>query len=117
MIEKFSRKLFSLIPESKFKNKFRHFYYNYLNNCGFKIHIKNGIFILDFKDFSLKFLQDPCDGAALTINAYMQNYKIKKGDIIVDAGAYIGEFSLIASKIVGGEGKVIAYEPDPENYK
>ncbi|MEM3406001.1 MAG: FkbM family methyltransferase [Candidatus Pacearchaeota archaeon] len=42
---------------------------------------------------------------------------LKKGDIVIDAGAYIGLFTLYASKKVGKNGLVIAYEPDPENYK
>ena len=38
---------------------------------------------------------------------------LKKGDVFVDIGTNIGLFSLIASKIVGGEGKVLCFEPAP----
>lgn len=39
---------------------------------------------------------------------------IKKGMTVVDAGAYIGYFSLLASKLVGEKGKVYAFEPSLE---
>jgi len=43
--------------------------------------------------------------------------KINKGDIVIDAGANIGMFSIMASILVGKTGKVIAIEPEPENLK
>lgn len=39
------------------------------------------------------------------------------GAIVFDAGAYCGEFSLIAARLVGPTGRVIAFEPDPINRK
>lgn len=36
---------------------------------------------------------------------------LKKDDVFIDAGANIGAYSLIASKIVGDQGKVISFEP------
>ena len=36
---------------------------------------------------------------------------VKTGDIFIDVGANIGCYSLLASKLVGQEGKVIAFEP------
>ena len=42
---------------------------------------------------------------------------VKKGDVVVDLGANIGYFTLLAAKIVGNEGKVFAFEPEPNNFK
>lgn len=42
--------------------------------------------------------------------------RIKEGDIVIDAGANIGMFSLLASRCVGKEGRVIAVEPQSENF-
>jgi FkbM family methyltransferase len=45
----------------------------------------------------------------------LDQFDPKPGDTVVDVGAHIGLYSLIAAKRVGPSGKVIAIEPDPEN--
>ncbi len=42
-------------------------------------------------------------------------FRPKEGDIVVDVGAHIGKYSIIASKMVGYRGKVIAIEAHPGN--
>lgn len=37
---------------------------------------------------------------------------IKRGDVVLDAGANVGDFTLLASAAVGGSGKVLAVEPN-----
>jgi FkbM family methyltransferase len=39
----------------------------------------------------------------------------RQGDFVVDIGANIGWYSIIASRLVGQTGKVVAFEPDPTN--
>ena len=41
---------------------------------------------------------------------------IKEGNVVVDLGANIGYFTLLAAKLVGPEGRVFAFEPEPKNY-
>ncbi len=41
---------------------------------------------------------------------------VKEGDMVVDLGANIGYFTLLASFLVGSKGKVFAFEPEPKNY-
>jgi FkbM family methyltransferase len=43
-------------------------------------------------------------------------FRPKEGDIVVDVGAHIGKYTIIASKMVGPRGKVIAIEAHPANY-
>lgn len=40
---------------------------------------------------------------------------LKTGATFIDIGANKGEFSLLAAKIVGKEGNVLAFEPEPNN--
>jgi FkbM family methyltransferase len=39
------------------------------------------------------------------------------GDVFVDVGANIGYFSVLAASVVGEEGAVFAFEPDPDNFR
>lgn len=41
---------------------------------------------------------------------------LKPGEVFVDAGAYQGWYTLTASGIVGEDGLVIAFEPNPDTY-
>jgi FkbM family methyltransferase len=43
--------------------------------------------------------------------------RLNTGDVFVDVGANIGYFSIIAASLVGDQGQVYAFEPDPENYR
>jgi len=41
---------------------------------------------------------------------------LKPGMTVIDVGANVGYFSLLAADLVGTNGKVYAFEPEPENY-
>lgn len=38
---------------------------------------------------------------------------LSAGDVVVDAGAHIGQYSLLAARRVGSTGRVLAFEPNP----
>jgi FkbM family methyltransferase len=48
---------------------------------------------------------------------YEEYYDIKEGNVVVDAGANIGLFTLKAAKAVGHSGMVIAIEPEMNNFR
>lgn len=48
--------------------------------------------------------------------AYVQR-RLRPGDVFVDAGAYHGWYTLLASRAVGLRGRVIAFEPNPDAFK
>lgn len=41
---------------------------------------------------------------------------VKDGDVVVDLGANIGYFTLLAAKLVGKNGEVYSFEPEPRNF-
>lgn len=70
-----------------------------------------------------KMFLDSKDTLYLSINGVYEPFEtelvkkeIKNGDVVLDIGANIGYFTLIFAKIVGEEGKVFAFEPDPTNF-
>jgi FkbM family methyltransferase len=48
---------------------------------------------------------------------YDRFFKPQRGDIVVDAGAHVGFYTLKAAKEVGSRGHVIAIEPEDKNYE
>lgn len=40
---------------------------------------------------------------------------IKPGDVVLDVGAHVGYFTMLAARLVGRQGRVIAFEPLPVN--
>lgn len=47
---------------------------------------------------------------------YFEYFDLKENEIVVDAGANIGLFTVLAAKKLNNTGKVIAIEPDYDNY-
>jgi FkbM family methyltransferase len=89
-----------------------HKYWNNLfnENKFFEFNLDNNIKINLYKDSVLSRLI--YDGFEREETDYLIK-TLKKGDIFVDIGTNIGLFSLLASKIVGDEGKVLCFEPAP----
>lgn len=84
-------------------------------------------------DFTVTVKNGPLQGRQLVINSTVPNYywirghdepevieaitaNVKKGQRVVDIGAYIGVETLLFSQLVGSEGQVVSIEPDPANY-
>ena len=42
---------------------------------------------------------------------------VKPGMVVLDVGAGWGHYTCLAARIVGGEGKVLAFEPDPDVFR
>lgn len=49
-----------------------------------------------------------------TIKCFQE--RIKEGEIVLDIGAHIGYYTLMAAKRVGNRGKVYAFEPNKDNF-
>jgi len=66
---------------------------------------------------------DPVLPAALLFGVYeasetkIMRSMIRPGMTVVDIGANIGYYTLIASRRVGNEGQILAFEPEPKTYE
>ncbi|MDQ3868351.1 MAG: hypothetical protein M3250_02190, partial [Thermoproteota archaeon] len=47
----------------------------------------------------------------------IEHFTPKQGDIVVDIGAHMGKYTIISSKRVGSNGKVVAIEAHPGNFE
>lgn len=88
--------------------------------------------LLSPRQLTIVSLAQPLDGHRMRVNWQMQasyafgTYEpevvqaaqrvVDPGCVAVDIGANIGYFTLLLAKLVGPEGRVIAFEPLPENF-
>jgi FkbM family methyltransferase len=82
--------VFEKIPEWSIKNDLRYF--------------------LAFNRLVPKFVQD-----LSPVKGYEMYCHLKEGDVVVDAGAYPGDYAVFASRKIGRKGKIICFEPDARN--
>jgi FkbM family methyltransferase len=75
-------------------------------------------------DFTMELDPSECVDGALLFAPQLYDYRefkllrelIRPGDVFLDAGANIGAYSLVASRLVGAKGRVIAIEASAENF-
>ena len=109
------------VPEGPIKNVMRYFYHK-INADGFDIK-----YSIIKKSFRLKFREGNLKGKSIELpycslklllgvqkafSEYLSFGKISKDTIIVDSGAYPGDFTIVAAQMAD---RVIAIEPDPYN--
>ena len=64
---------------------------------------------------SLKLIEN--SGFFENVEVHACQHLIKSGDRVLDIGANLGSYTKIFAHLVGTEGKVIGFEPNPENYQ
>ncbi len=71
-----------------------------------------------------KMFLDKKDSLDLSINGIYGEFEteiikneIKPNDVVIDVGAHIGYFTLLFAMLVGPNGKVFSFEPEPKNYQ
>ena len=116
-IERVYSKISNLIPENKLKKRLRNFFYN----NAYSFTIGHDVLPLNKEKTILgKFKRTILVNQIEPINAlmgYQQHYIPKKGDVIIDVGAYNGDYAIYASNLIGDEGKILCFEPDEANFK
>jgi len=91
-----------------------------------QFYLRKGRTSLEAEVLGFRMLLDPyeCVDGALLFYPQLYEYReiefmrkhLRSGDTFLDIGAHIGFYSLIASRIVGERGSVVAVEADPYNF-
>lgn len=78
--------------------------------------------LVDLQDYSMYIMPDDYVGSMILKDKIYEPHVtnvvksiLKEGDVFLDLGANLGYFSLLASRLVTNTGKVIAFEPNPQN--
>ena len=107
-----------IMPNNSFKEKAKLIFYNitFPKNIRFEL-IKNGYQTVyaTFVDSTKMITREALYIKIESYNLYQNFYKLKKGDVVIDAGANFGHLSLMFSKQVGANGKIYSFEPDRIN--
>jgi FkbM family methyltransferase len=108
-------KLFRLLPENRFKNRLRAFLYNRRDHHFEVAYLPNtDLWTIRTGSNTFRFCSNP-HSVLVTDLDYFRFMAPEPGDIVIDAGAFIGSFTVQAAKMVGHSGRVIALEPDLES--
>jgi len=107
----------NLIPEGRLKSFLRRVY-RVFKPLPFREYRKSGLWIYEFKNgITIKLHENTFINLSAPLVGYLKEYTPKQGDIIIDAGAFNGSFSIYCSKLVGDKGKIFALEPNDSNYR
>ena len=109
LLKKFSRG-YGLGKSPVFRPIFKKIHQNFKPDF---IIIQNQKMFLDSKDS----LQLSLNGIYGEFETEIVKNEIKPNDVVLDVGAHIGYFTLLFAKLVGSEGKVFSFEPEPKNFE
>jgi FkbM family methyltransferase len=63
------------------------------------------------------FLEQLSSGKYESFSRQLYERALRPGMTVIDGGAHIGLYSLLASQRIGNDGRVLSFEPDPYNFK
>lgn len=110
--------LSSLMPKGNAKEQLKLFYYSLLKPKNVTFDLVGGkdkvVYKTVFQNTSL-ITREALYPIVADFDYYQYFYKVKSGDVVIDAGANCGHLSIFFSKLVGQSGKVFAFEPDKFN--
>ncbi len=114
-MESFLSKIFSYFPSGKLKDRIRLFLYHRQSGTDFYIRKEHDVWVANYTDFSIKFSNSIVPFHVLKSNfIFLHHFPKEPIDILIDAGAFIGTFSLYTANKCRDIKKIMALEPDPK---
>ncbi len=115
-IKKVLSDIFFHFPDGGIKDRIRLFLYNRPTKKEFSIFKDKSNWIAKYPDFELVFGKAPIPYHVLLSNyIFLHHVPEEQVDLLVDAGGFIGSFSIYAINKYPQIKKVLALEPDPLN--
>jgi FkbM family methyltransferase len=74
-------------------------------------------YLVDFGRYELRFRELPYSDMVMSWPGYLSRGGPQASDFVIDAGAYDGSFSVLAARLVGPRGRVLALEADPTVFR
>lgn len=109
-------KAFQILPEGRTKDRLRCLFYNRrMRRYGLSIKRSADGFDVRYRDAQVTYDSNPYYKGLATVVGYFEKGGLRVGDTVIDAGACEGAFTLLAARMVGDRGRVVAFEPDSEN--
>jgi FkbM family methyltransferase len=75
--------------------------------------LRDGLYEVVLKSIPIRVLKCiPC-----SYSTYLKCYTPKKGDVVLDCGAHVGNCTILFARLVGKQGMVVALEPFEESFR
>jgi len=110
-------RLFNNAPESHISNQ--ELFFDFFENTFIKsiiVSTEEGSFALDYRD-KLIARNIILTGNWEKAETALIKEIVRAGDLVIDVGANIGWYTAILSNLVGSKGRVISFEPEPNNFQ
>jgi FkbM family methyltransferase len=109
------------------KNRKHEFYESFVSFCK---QLLSGLFLGNYSGFFIPlnkeevlvafdgfFAVAPINAMGITRIVKKEYLQPSKGEVVIDAGAHYGFYTLNASRLVGADGMILSFEPHPKNYR
>jgi FkbM family methyltransferase len=110
------RGVWTAIPDGAAKDWLRLVANNFTQRGVAQFGRKDGAYITETADFKLVTAEPPFEVKRL-IDQFEHRYRLKNGDVVIDAGAFNGILMSVFALQVGPSGLVLAFEPDAINQR
>jgi FkbM family methyltransferase len=110
------RNVWTAIPDGATKDWLRLVASNYKQRGSARFSRDHGAYVTETAEFRLVTAEPPFEVRRL-IDQFEHRYRLKPGDVAVDAGSFNGILMNIFALQVGSSGRVLAFEPDAINQR
>jgi FkbM family methyltransferase len=111
-----ARSVWTAIPDGATKDWLRLVANNYKQRGTARFSRDHGAYVTQTAEFKLVTAEPPFEVRRL-IDQFEHRYRVKLGDVVIDAGAFNGILMSIFALQVGPSGRVLAFEPDAINQR